>query len=88
MMTVSVKLSEMEVAELDKRRAEANMNRSDYIRNSVKNSPIHVIDKSQLFYQSLNRIEAEIQNVESRIPQADCSTIREEVMNACLLLNL
>lgn len=87
MKTISLKLSEEELAKLDRRRTEANMNRSDYIRCSIKGSSIQVIDKSQLFYQSLNQIDAAIRKAENRMSKEEYSAIREEVMKACQLLN-
>ena len=86
-MTVSVKLSEEDIAKLDRRGGEANMNRSDFIRNSINNSPIQVIDKSQVFYESLNRIDAAVRKSENRMSKDEYKAIREEVMKACQLLN-
>lgn len=85
--TVTVKFDEEELKNLDERAEMANMNRSDYIRYMIAGDSIQVIDKSREFYQSLHNILEEVNEIEST-HKAEYSTIREEVLKACLILNV
>ena len=84
---VTVKFDEEELKILDERAAMANMNRSDYIRYMIAGDSVQVIDKSREFYQSLHNILEEVNEIEST-HKTDYSTIREEVLKACLILNV
>ncbi|WP_312433305.1 plasmid mobilization protein [Lacrimispora sp.] len=86
MKTITFKLKGEEVERLEKVIQNANMNQSDYIRRSIFNDSVQVIDKSKLFYQDLNRIYDAICILEKE-KSVDCSAIREEVLKACRTLN-
>lgn len=86
MKTITFKLKEEEVERLEKVIQNANMNQSDYIRRSIFNDSVQIIDKSKLFYQDLNRIYDAICILEKE-KSVDCSAIREEVLKACRTLN-
>lgn len=83
---ITFKLNDEEAERFKKVIEKTNMNQSDYIRHSIFNDSVQVIDKSKLFYQSLNRIFDAICILEKN-KSMDCSAIREEVLKACRTLN-
>ncbi|MDR2024598.1 MAG: ribbon-helix-helix domain-containing protein [Hungatella sp.] len=85
-MTISFKLNDEAVERFKKMIQKSNMNQSDYIRHSIFNDSVQIIDRSKQFYQSLNSIFDAICILEKN-KSVDCSAIRREVLKACRTLN-
>lgn len=93
MKLITFKITEEEEIRLEQGMEKSGMNRSDYIRACINANPIQVIGKSKEFYQSLHKILSAVDKAEEELPTASRNkvlfdSIREEVFNACQLLNL
>lgn len=56
------------------------MTQSDYIRHSIMNNSIEVIDRSRSLYIALRKIGDSIDKEEQHLPKPDFDVIREEVL--------
>lgn len=84
--SVSVRISEEEARQLKLRAEQANMNLSEYMRCSIMQNQIQVIDRSRQLYDALWNIHTAIVKEERQHRNCDFSAIREEVLKACQLL--
>lgn len=84
--TISFKVSEEEALLLEQLSKQANMTQSDYIRHSIMNNSIEVIDRSRSLYIALRKIGDSIDKEEQHLPKPDFDVIREEVFQTCQLL--
>lgn len=77
MKTISVKMTDEEIAILDSKARKANMSRSDYIRNNLNNRVVFVIDKSKELYQGLIKLDRAIEATEIKKGCGELTVIRE-----------